>query len=100
MWASHAPWLPITNRPPHDPRRMPLNARVGWRLASGDRIEADGCGRLALSLQPAPENVLDLTVGGSVSSGGYLKQWKTGCVLRLLSIRSPVFLQWIGRIKF
>lgn len=30
--ASNAAWLPPLNRPPHDPLRIPLDGRIGWRI--------------------------------------------------------------------
>jgi phage tail-like protein len=55
---SHAAYLPVTHQPPHDPRSLPLNQRVGWRLAALDNMEVDACGHLALSLQPASRRSL------------------------------------------
>ncbi|MCP4925658.1 MAG: hypothetical protein GY916_06925 [Gammaproteobacteria bacterium] len=49
---SNAAWLPVTSRPPHDPRSLPLNERVGWHLASSENIEQNPCGKLCLVLQP------------------------------------------------
>lgn len=46
---SHAPWLPLTSAPPHDPRRLPLNKRVGWHLAQTQHVEEDACGNLVLA---------------------------------------------------
>lgn len=55
---SHAAYLPLTSQPPHDPRRLPLNNRVGWYLALSDNIEQDACGHLALKLQPGSQRTL------------------------------------------
>jgi phage tail-like protein len=54
---SHAPWLPLTSAPPHDPRRLPLNRRAGWHLAQAQQVEEDACGGLALTLKPDSQRV-------------------------------------------
>lgn len=56
---SNAAYLPPVSRPPHDPRRLPLNDRVGWRIAHADKIDYDACGHLTLQFRP--EAVRSLT---------------------------------------
>jgi phage tail-like protein len=55
---SHAPWLPLTSAPPHDPRRLPLNRRAGWHLAQSENVEEDACGSLSLALKAGSQRVL------------------------------------------
>lgn len=49
---SNAAYLPPVSKPPHDPKRLPLNNRVGWRIAHTDKIVYDDCGHPALQLKP------------------------------------------------
>lgn len=49
--ASHSPWLPLTTTPPHDPRRLPINAHNGWQIAHSENVLLDACGNLVLDKQ-------------------------------------------------
>ncbi|TGD76174.1 hypothetical protein E4634_01095 [Mangrovimicrobium sediminis] len=55
---SNAPWLPLTSRPPHDPRTLPLNGLAGWHLAQRDGIDISPCGDLRLARQPGVQREL------------------------------------------
>jgi phage tail-like protein len=48
----NAPFLPPVARPPHDPLRMALDARLGWRAGVSHDVVAGADGMLAL--QPVP----------------------------------------------
>ncbi|MEO0425714.1 MAG: phage tail protein, partial [Pseudomonadota bacterium] len=55
--ASHAPYLAPPPRPPHDPLRLPLSARQGWRLvtlADAEVHPASGALALAPVAPPGP----------------------------------------------
>lgn len=64
---SHAAWLPTTSAPPHDPKRLPLNHRAGWRLASTHQVQANACGQLMLRQRTG---ALRLLTEASGSFGG------------------------------
>jgi len=63
-----ARYLPPAARPPHDPFRMPLDHRAGWRVGLADGVEAaasDG----ALVLAPAPGGTRRLNEAGGTFGG-------------------------------
>jgi hypothetical protein len=49
---SNAAYLPPASQPPHDPRRLPLNAKTGWRIAHTVNLVSGHCGELSLDLKP------------------------------------------------
>lgn len=64
---SYAEFLPAASRPPHDPKRLPLNPDVGWRIAHADNIVTDVCGHLQLDTKPELSRLLteaNGTLGG------------------------------------
>lgn len=57
---SNAAYLPPVSKPPHDPKRLPLNNRAGWRIAQMKNIDYDACDHLALQLKPeAPRSLTE-----------------------------------------
>ncbi|MEX2500625.1 MAG: phage tail protein [Wenzhouxiangellaceae bacterium] len=65
--ASHAEWLVAPARPPHDPLRLPLDNRVGWRLRAtlSEHIEiAPHDGALSIAAEPGSGRRLN-EAGGS-----------------------------------
>lgn len=64
---SFAPYLAAPQQPPHDPRRLPLSYRSGWRVAHFEHtgINADG----ALALQPDPATLRQLNEASGAFGG-------------------------------